>query len=86
MTKKRGADARVITAGIRALLADDRRGRRSIRWLSEQSGISRSSLTRKLATGRFLGYELFGIADALEVDVRDIYTAGLAALEEEQAA
>lgn len=82
MTKIQATGASVIAAGIKALLADDTGGKRTLRWLAARSGISYSTLKTKLRErpGSFDADELFAIADAFGVDVRDIFAAGEAAI------
>lgn len=82
MTTIQGAGAKIIAAGIAALRADERGGKRTLMWLSKRSGIAYTTLKNKLRTrpGSLTGDELFAIADAFGVDVRDIYAAGEAAL------
>jgi lambda repressor-like predicted transcriptional regulator len=82
MTTIQGVGAKIVRAGILALLADDSGGKRTLGWLAKRSGISYSTLKNKLRTrpGSFTGDELFAIADAFGVDIRDIYAAGESAL------
>lgn len=83
MTKISGLRAKIIEAGIDALLADDSGGKRTLNWLSQRSGIPYSTLKKKLRQrpGSFTADELWAIADAFGIDVRELYAIGEAALE-----
>lgn len=66
-----------LALGIQSLLADNSAGRRDVPWLSERSGIPKSSLRRKLARPETITTaDLCALADAFSVDVVDLYTAG----------
>lgn len=41
---------------------------RSVRWLSETTGIAYTTLTRRLKDGNFTAVELFRIADVLDLE------------------
>ena len=75
MTNKHGAEAKV-QGGIRLHLADASSGRRSVRWLSQRTGIPYSTLQNKLrnAPGKFTTDDLFRIADALDTTIVDLYS------------
>lgn len=76
MTNEHGA-ATTIAEAIRARLEDQSTGRRSMRWLSERTGIPYSTLQWKLGSrpGRLNTDELFAIADAFGCDLSDLYRA-----------
>lgn len=66
-----------LAAGIQFLLADNSAGRRDVPWLSERSGIPKSSLRRKIARPETITTaDLCALADAFSVDVVDLYKAG----------
>lgn len=71
-------EAGKVAAGIRYYLSDTTTGRRSVRWLSEVTGIKRTTLNDKLNNnpGRINSAELGLIAGAFGVDEIDIYRAG----------
>lgn len=77
MTKPQGDPAK-FARGIRRYLSDQSTGRRSVRWLAEQTGLNRSTLTDKLKErpGRINSDELVRIAEALGVTEIDLYRAG----------
>lgn len=74
MTNNLGGESK-IRAGILHHLKDSRNGVRSVRWLSRQSGIPYSTLQQKLSSnpGALTTGELFKIADALSVELVDLY-------------
>jgi len=79
MTKNSGGAAK-IQEGILRLLDDTSSGRRSIRWLAERAGIPYSTLQQKISRrpGKLTTDDLVKIADALGVDLGDLYGAELA--------
>jgi hypothetical protein len=78
MTNEHGADAKALVAGIRHMLADDSGGKRSLPWLSKKSGIKLTTLKRRLANpGDLTSDEVWALADAFGVDIRDLYTVGI---------
>lgn len=80
VSKNQGAPAK-IAAGVYLLLEDEQQGRRSLRWLAERSGIPYSTLQLKLSKTpeKFTLAELFRIADALSVELPDLYAEPKAA-------
>lgn len=59
--------------GILSRLSDTSGGRRSLRWLSERSGIAYNTLKRRMKYGRWMADELFAIADAFGCELIDLY-------------
>ena len=74
MTKTLDAEAK-IAAAIDAHLQDHRLGRRSARWLSEQTGIPRNRVTDP---AKLTMSELIRIADAFGIGLEDLYRADAA--------
>jgi len=68
-----GALAKII-GGINAHLSDHTAGRRDVAWLSDRTGIPRTTLYRKLANPQSLTFmDVLRIADAFDVPVADLY-------------
>lgn len=62
----------IVAANARAALA---RRDKSQRWLAEQTGIKEPTLHRRLrGDPSFLAWEVAAIADALDVDIRELMT------------
>ena len=73
MSKNFGVEAKVARA-IQLRLADHTQGRRSLRWLSDRTGISRATLQSRMKHPiNFTTGELARVADAFGVPLEDLY-------------
>ncbi len=74
---KAAADLEQLSAGIQNLLGDRTHGRRDAKWLSDVTGIARSTMYRRLDDATTWKVdEVLAVADAFGTDLIGLYRAG----------